>query len=227
MKKFQILISIFLFCIPYSFSQEQESTCKVLLEEISGSYKGDCKDGLAHGKGTAIGEDFYVGMFKNGLPDGKGKYTYKNGNAYSGKWSNGLKNGKGKFKYSVNGKATVLNGYWKDGEYTGNSNPDELYRITNLSGIEYYSIKKMEGNENQIEISFERVFLKYIPKDLQLTTSTGYINQMNKKIIINDYACPLICTIHFTIKIADDYRQCNFSFDVLKPGKYEVFISNN
>lgn len=183
MKKAQIFIFVLLFYIPSSFSQQKDS-CKVLLSEISGTYEGDCKNGLANGKGTAIGEDTYVGRFKNGLPDGKGKYTYKNGNVYSGKWRNGLKNGKGKFKYFIDGKATILLGYWIDGEYVGPSKPDEFYRITNITAIEYHSIKKVEGDEDKIEISFERVMSKYIPRDLEITITSGRLNNQNRKILI-------------------------------------------
>ena len=38
-----------------------QETCKVLKPEISGSYLGDCKKGLANGKGIARGTDGYEG----------------------------------------------------------------------------------------------------------------------------------------------------------------------
>ena len=40
---------------------------------------------MANGTGTATGTDSYTGQFKNGYPDGKGKYTWKNGE-YKGKF---------------------------------------------------------------------------------------------------------------------------------------------
>jgi hypothetical protein len=58
------------------FAQEE---CKVLMPEISGSYTGKCKKGLAQGKGLAIGTDTYEGRFLKGLPDGTGKI-------YMGRW---------------------------------------------------------------------------------------------------------------------------------------------
>ena len=227
MKRAAIFVFIFLFSISYSFSQEDDSTCKVLLGEISGTYDGACKNGLAHGKGTAVGVDTYVGMFENGLPEGKGKYTYKNGNSYSGYWSKGLKDGKGKFKYSINGETTTLIGYWQVGEYVGTSKPDEFYRITNISSIENYSIEKKEADKNVIVISFERVMSKYIPRDLEISISSGNMDTRNKKIIITRNIYPVNCSLHFTIQTAGGKRQCNFGFDILKPGSYEVFISNN
>jgi hypothetical protein len=209
------------------FAQQTDTVCKVLMKEISGIYKGDCKNGLADGKGTATGEDTYKGMFREGLPDGKGVYKYKNGNTFSGYWSKGLKNGEGEFKYKVNKETTVITGFWKDGEYVGKSRPDEEYRITNISGIENYSIKKVDGKEDIIEISFEKVMKKYVPRDLVIKTSSGYKIDQNLKVLIQKYSCPVNCSMHFTIPTTGGDRQCNFDFEILKPGKYEVFISNN
>jgi len=219
---------ILLFCfMPNSYAQKESTDCKVLLQEIAGSYKGDCKNGLADGKGTATGEDSYTGTFVNGLPEGKGVYKYKNGNMFSGYWKNGLKNGKGEFKSSINGRASIVKGYWKDGEYSGITEPDEEYRITNLTGIENYSIKNVKGNQNFIEISFEKVNKKYIPRDLEITISSGYKIEQNKKIIVQNYNYPVNCDMHFTIPTTGGVRQCNFGFTIYKPGKIEVFISNN
>jgi len=226
-KRIPLLVSLFLFSTVYSFAQQQPSTCKVLLKEISGTYSGECNDSLANGKGTAKGEDSYVGTFKNGLPDGKGTYTYNNGNVYSGEWSNGLKSGKGKFKYSVNGKTTTLVGFWKDGEYAGPSKPADDYRITNISGIENYSIKRTESSENVVLISFEKVMRKYIPGDLDITITSGNKVLQNLSLAVFNYTCPFTCSMHFVISTAGGNRECNFGFEIFKPGKYEVFISNN
>ncbi len=225
--KFQsFLITAFLLFSMHSFAQSGDS-CKVLLKEISGTYKGSCKNGLADGKGIAGGIDTYKGSFKNGLPDGKGVYTYKNGNVFSGNFTNGLKNGKGEFIYLAGGKTMTVIGYWQDGEYSGTSRPDELYRINNISAIEHYSITKTAGEPNLVEISFEKVWKKYIPRDLEMTLSSGYYIEQNLKILLQDCHYPLSCTLHFTIPLSGGVRECNFSFTLLKPGKYAVFISNN
>lgn len=226
-KQIQLLVFLLLSFIPYSYSQKSGSECKVLLKEISGTYKGGCKDGLANGKGTSTGEDSYTGTFLNGLPDDKGVYKYKNGNTYSGYWKNGLKNGRGEFKSLVNGKAMVIKGYWKDGEYAGISDPEEEYRITKLTAIENYTITNTKGDKNLIEISFEKVNKKYIPRDLEVTLSSGYKIEQNLKLIIQNYNFPVNCDLHFTIPVTGGARQCNLAFTIYKPGKIEVFISNN
>lgn len=51
--------------------------------KISGKYTGKCLNGLANGKVNQFGEDTYIGKSsKDGLPDGKGKYLYKNGDIF-------------------------------------------------------------------------------------------------------------------------------------------------
>lgn len=201
-------------------------TCKVLLKEISGTYKGDCKDGLAHGKGKAVGEDTYNGEFKNGLPDGKGKYTYKDGNMFSGHWVNGLKQGEGKFTYYANGKANVLEGFWQNGEYVGRTSPEEMFRVTNQTGIGHYSIKKVEGEDGKISIAFYTVNVKYVPTDLKVTATNGQVHQDYKNISVTEYNCPVTVSIYFTIKSQAGSKQCFLFFDILKPGNYEVTVSD-
>jgi hypothetical protein len=226
LKQITSLFLLSLFSASMAFAQ-QNNSCKVLMKEISGSYKGGCNNGLAEGKGTAKGEDTYSGSFVNGLPDGKGEYTYSNGNVFTGYWKKGLKEGEGKFRYSINGKQTILAGYWKNGEYAGPSKPGEDYSITNLSGIENYSITKVADSGKLVEISFERVMKKYIPDDLSVTLSSGYKIEQNKKMVIQNFVYPLTCELHFSLPVAMDRKQCNFTFKIMAAGKYEVFISNN
>jgi hypothetical protein len=220
---------ILLLIIPFSssFPQENIQACQVLMIEISGSYQGGCKNGLADGKGIATGEESYKGSFLKGLPDGRGVYNYKNGSVYSGQWKNGLKDGEGKYTHLIDGKTMVLRGYWKEGNYAGANMPGAEYTVTNRSSIEYYSIKKVSDDENLITISFERGMDKYIPKDLETEISTGYINTLNQKILVHFNSCPVYCSLHFTISTSAGRKECSFEFIILRPGEYEVFISNN
>lgn len=212
---------------PYSFSRKNNPNCKVLLNEISGVYEGSCKNGLADGQGISTGIDSYYGMFRKGLPDGEGVYKYKNGDVYTGIWKNGLQNGKGEFRYLINGKDSIVKGYWKNGVYKYVLKDDEGYRVTNLTGIENYSIKKTIDTVNLIEISFEKVNKKYIPQDLTVTYTSGYRPAHNMKVLIAGYIFPVTCSLHFTIPISFGERQCDLTFTILEKGKWEVFISNN
>ena len=196
----------------------------MLLKEIEGTCRGGCKDGLADGKGTSTGEVTYIGNFQKGLPEGKGVYKYKNGNVFTGYWKNGRKNGRGEFKTVVYGKSNIISGFWKDGDYAGNSMPDDEYMITNLTGIENYSIKRTSDRADEIEISFEKVMKKYVPNDLIVTLSSGYKIEQNMKIIVQNYNLPVNCTLHFTIPMAGVNRECNFGFNITHKGKYKVLF---
>ena len=57
-------------------AQEDTSWCKVKVRNLVGTYTGDCKLGLADGKGDAKGIEHYTGNFKEGFPNGNGVYYY-------------------------------------------------------------------------------------------------------------------------------------------------------
>jgi hypothetical protein len=117
------LASIFLFCLFNSHSvtaQENSQNCKVLDENLTGTYKGDCINGIADGKGEAKGRHSYTGPFKNGMPNGTGIYTYADNMYYNGNFQDGVKEGKGEFHYLRNGLAdSIVKGYWSGNEYRG------------------------------------------------------------------------------------------------------------
>ncbi len=223
LKQFLLLPLLLIYHLTCSVAQESDSGCKVLVKEISGSYKGSCHDGLADGKGFASGEDTYSGNFRNGLPDGKGVYTYKNGNVFSGFWNKGIRNGKGKYTYFVKAKPTVVTGYWKNGDYYGKSKPDDEFRV-NVSGIEDYSIVKTAENVNLVEITFEKDLKKFIPEFIKIEVSSGHHLEQPAKILIRDYTFPMTCSLQFSIPVFGQMKLCNFTFTILKPGKYEVLI---
>lgn len=208
----------------------QTTSCKVLLDKISGTYTGDCKDGLANGKGKAIGEDTYIGSFKNGLPDGKGKYIYQNGDVFQGIWENGKKNGRGKFKYSLDGQKQKLTGYWKDDEYVGKTNPDLAFKVTSSTGILSYDVDEKEpANERDrgITISIKSAFTDFAPPDLRIENSSGNVSRSGKKLLINQYFCPLHLEMSYTILVGENRKQCRFIIDIYKEGKYSITLHND
>jgi hypothetical protein len=111
-------------CASNSIAQENPSPtpeaappdCKVNDPDIAASYSGECRNGLANGKGTATGRDKYVGEFRDGLEHGKGDYTWPNGFHYVGDWVNGKRTGKGVFT-SPNGNR--YEGDWVNSKYHG------------------------------------------------------------------------------------------------------------
>lgn len=56
-------------------------------------------------------EGLYKGRCQGGLPEGKGRLTYKDGSFYDGTWKHGKRCGIGVFYYS---SGDVFQGYWRD-----------------------------------------------------------------------------------------------------------------
>ena len=134
------------------FVSVQAQNCDVLIEEISDSYEGKCKKGLANGKGIAKGTDSYEGSFKKGLPHGDGVYTFANGNTYTGAYAKGEKEGKGTMTFSQEGVPTV-DGYWLDDEYTGKDK--KVYTLIDRStSVKTVRFKRMDGDANKIVFKF-------------------------------------------------------------------------
>lgn len=172
-KSLGLLILAFSLFFNYTFAQE-ESNCKVLLEAISKSYDGDCKKGLAHGKGVAKGVDTYEGKFKKGLPNGQGKYIWANGDYYKGNWKDGKKNGTG-YLYTASEDKGVK-GIWKDDKFVKEI-VDPPYKVYSQTGIQGYSFYKDDIKPYKIEVVFQRDGrqTKTIDNDLRLTSSSGAI----------------------------------------------------
>jgi hypothetical protein len=121
---------------------DAQDQCEVKLKEISGTYTGECSNGKAHGAGKANGIDEYQGQFKNGYPEGKGMYTWKDGHYFIGYFKKGRKEGKGDMYYeSSKGEDSVVSGFWKKDEYAGLY--ESPFEMTNPSS----KIGRVEGRQ--------------------------------------------------------------------------------
>ena len=78
------------------------------------------ENGEPNGFGVTIGYpdsgDWYVGEWKDGELNGKGKLTIYNEGEYIGDWKDGIKHGQGTYNYYDGEK---YEGEWKDGEWNG------------------------------------------------------------------------------------------------------------
>jgi hypothetical protein len=226
--KNQTLFIIF-FVLNLSLKAQPDS-CKVLMGKISGKYEGKCMNGLANGEGKSIGEDTYIGTFKDGLPDGTGRYLFKNGDIFQGNWQNGKKDGKGKFEYTLNGKKQTLIGYWSKDEYTGLTEPNTPYKVTSVSGIMNYKVEKKESVNEQVKeivFSIKSAFTDFTPSDLKIEKSSGQIIQYGKKFGVTQFFCPLHCEVSYSFLVAGTKKQCRFIIEILKEGKYTITLSND
>lgn len=116
---FQFFVFLFL-NFPFASAQDSNDDCKVYLVNLKGTYKGDCKNGMANGQGEANGFHHYTGSFKNGFPNGEGTYYFKDSSYYKGVFQDGIREGKGEMHYTHTGKLdSVIKGYWSGDIYRG------------------------------------------------------------------------------------------------------------
>jgi len=223
-KKF-ILTIVFYTTLNFVFSQNNKDNCKVLLQEISDSYVGKCKNGLAHGKGTAKGIDIYVGKFKKGFPHGKGKYTWKNGDYYNGRWKVGKKEGTGTM-YTVQNKKEVL-GIWKADKFV-KVLPKPKYKIIRKEGIAGVSfIKKSDSEFNKVELVFvSNGNTSRSAGYLNISSSTGSISQTSFFSGVENVVYPIECNIDFKAPNKTNTLLLNYilKFKIFEEGSWEVKI---
>jgi hypothetical protein len=146
------LLLIVIITAEFFTANAQNNNCLVVPDSLKGTYDGDCNGGKANGFGKAKGSDNYEGNFKNGYPDGHGKYTWKNGNYYTGNWKKGLKDGKGELHLFTNNKDSAVLGFWKKDVYKGEY--EESYKIIEVgSAISSKTVQKLDSTKKSVYIS--------------------------------------------------------------------------
>lgn len=152
MKISTIVLAFIIVCVS---SNVYAQDCLVALESIKGTYEGDCDKGKASGKGKATGADIYEGEFKNGLPDGQGKYNWKNKNFYVGSMKKGLRDGKGEMHYILtSGYDSTVTGFWKKDKYLGlYEKPYEIKTVGSRISKVDCRLSEKGGEEIQFRIS--------------------------------------------------------------------------
>ncbi len=202
----------------------QNDDCKVLIPEISGSYSGGCKNGLAHGKGVARGVDQYEGQFYKGVPNGKGSYKWADGTVYEGQWESGKRDGAGKMIYPD----SVITGYWKEGKYVGKkfTPPYSIERSLSVSrstitksigSLDGVRIKILQGGSDNTNI-----------QELSIVYSSGDEYRMGNIYGIQNTVFPLDVKIRYTTWNQLHTARYNvvFEFKINDPGVWEVTITN-
>ena len=104
------------------------------------AYTGETKNGIPHGKGKWTYSDgsVYEGEWKDGKWHGKGKRTYSDGTYYEGEWKDDKWHGKGKRTYS---SGAYYEGEWQDDKYHG------MGKYT-YSDVDYYEGEWKDGKEH-------------------------------------------------------------------------------
>lgn len=152
-QSFQLICVLLALC-----SQANAQNCKVLLPALAGSYEGDCKNDKANGMGKAIGTDTYQGTFKNGYPEGQGKYTWRNGDWYEGNFKSGLRNGEGTLHFlTANNTDSSKKGFWTKDVYTGIY--EVPFKVESMSFMVKSAVVRFDSKQEpaQITISLSSV----------------------------------------------------------------------
>jgi len=84
----------------------------------SDRYEGEVLDGLMDGRGhyTFADGNVYVGEWRRGKKEGSGTFSWSNGDVYDGEWVDGKMSGRGRI---VLEKKLTYDGEWRDGKCNG------------------------------------------------------------------------------------------------------------
>lgn len=221
---FLLLGFICCFTLNSSLVAAQES-CKVLLENISETYKGECKKGVADGNGTAKGIDSYEGDFKKGYPHGNGTMTYANGSIYMGKWKKGKREGDGIYTAKIDGEEIVQNGVWKGDKFIGKKK-SQMYKVVTDMGVRNYKIRKVGDAVNQVIVEVKRNGARLrVPNSL--TGDSGNYRVDQDLGVFRGTNTPFEGRMNFTVNNIGNPGTTivNFDFIILEPGEWIVEVN--
>jgi len=206
----------------------QQTGCKVMMPSIAGAYSGDCKKGLASGKGIAQGIDHYDGQFIKGLPQGNGIYTWANGSYYQGQWAKGRKEGIGKMVYRTSDRDSVVTGYWNKDRFTGKI-VYSPYSITRNRGVVRFGFRKITDSGDDILIKiYLGGELNTNIEEFSMAYDSGSEFQMGSSVGIQHIQFPL--TVKITYRTWNQFHSSQsdvtFEFELFEPGKWELTLTN-
>ena len=222
MTNLKIIIILYFSFVTTVLAQAQEQKSQVLMSTLEGNYTGKVKNGLAHGKGVAKGQDEYTGKFKNGLPHGRGMYSWATGETFDGHWVNGKKHGEGMYTIQIDEKDSVLHGIWEDDKFK-KVLLKNTHKVLMKYNVNNYTIKRT-GEDLRVYMSISNQGSKQNYRNLNLTFSSGARFSNGEIFGIEYYDSPL--TVRLTYQIPSPlntgYLDVILEFEITKPGEYTV-----
>jgi hypothetical protein len=131
--------------------------CRVSDIDLQGDYRGACKNGLADGKGSASGNAFYEGGFREGRKHGRGRWMLPNGDFYTGEFNLDLPHGAGLYQWRGDSSQ-------KGNRYLGDFHFGKKHGygvLVTADGDRYEGLWKDDarGGQTATEIQFQRRYL--------------------------------------------------------------------
>jgi len=195
--------------------------------EISGTYDGKCKKGLANGKGIAVGTDRYEGQFTEGLPSGYGTYTWSNGNVYTGEWAAGMRHGIGKLTMKLNGRDSIQDGLWQNDSFQG-PKPRNPY-VSYKDGVDRFTFQKNNTTRSRVLIDiYQNGARNRTVTNLILSTTSGSDTKVGESIGYDFVTFPVSIKIMYTSlnKFHTISYNVKFEFEIFEPGDWTVVLEN-
>ncbi|MCF8299253.1 MAG: hypothetical protein K9J13_17020 [Saprospiraceae bacterium] len=229
MKTFILVLGIVSFSILLN-AQVKTDSSSVLVAELKGEYRGAKLNGLANGQGSAMGQNIYIGNFKNGYPDGEGKYIWSGDDYYVGHFKKGKRNGFGTHYLMIDGKSSYIEGQWKKDLYVGKFETDKGYTITRkFGGIDRISyIYKGTSGTNEISIRLMRSGASKKPLNRSFYANSGDVFEIESpyKYGISNIEFPFAGQLLFYVesKIGTSLVKCELDFELTREGSWEIII---
>ncbi len=191
------------------YAQDSTQSCKVKLEDLAGTYTGECKKGFANGKGEARGFHHYTGSFKMGLPDGKGVYNYSDSMYYSGKFLEGIKEGKGEMHYLRNAMTdSIIKGYWSGDEYRGDQYI--TYKFDGQAKFDMYEFTPSAESGNMVTIEISTTSGAPDGTAVNFRAGSGYVLTLSDLVSTNGNRIQKISYFTSTNKSSTTYEITKF-----------------
>jgi hypothetical protein len=213
--------------IVLSLAVHGQTECKVLIQSLSGSYTGKCKDGLAQGKGKAQGTDIYEGAFAKGVPHGRGTYTWSNGDRYEGDWEKGIRQGEGTFYFKDGGKDTLISGLWEADRYKGPKPPPP--KIHTNVGVERFNIEKTVGIKKRVLVNiYQNGVRNRGIEQFMIDANSGSPTTLGESVGFENINFPIRIKVSYSTwnKLRTAMYDVRFEFEIFEEGDWVVDIHN-
>jgi len=208
-------------------SYSQSGNCKVLKPEIAISYSGECKKGLANGKGVAEGIDKYEGRFKEGLPQGNGTYKYANGDIYDGDFKEGMRSGNGKFTFKFLGRDSTYMGIWNEDKLVKKIIPP-AYTVTQKLNLQRYTVTKINSGNRVMFAFMQNGSNNRSVSGLLFAESGGNLINIGQEQGFDNISFPFNCKVSYSSLNSFRTSSTNIIFEIQinEPGQWLVTLYN-